>query len=626
MSSSSSESDEENPQAQTCSLPHCDEAAQAGCDQHHFLCNSCFCAYAATQFEAMGAFECERLNNNNIVSARGELPCFRFLMNECDCGSLEKTTIARVLSTDETALEAYESAKRRIIQEEYDEELAGETTESTAQEEEEMTVERLHDICVTVLSQGGYTKCPHCGQHGQKNDACIHMRCPYCLTDYCYCCGRFRSDRGEQNVNTSICKSDGSGCDTPSAYLERHPGWRNFNRSDETRGMGALHEFHRRRMKYFLRQVKQHYGNDLWRELKRQYPHLLENVPTNGRCIKWNEIDNAQPPLFGQTTEYQLEWRRVDFEGRDPEQAEEVPEAARGRFGSDAYTPRPDKVAACLWVTSLITMVVLTTCRMVLDGSEALIFASRISLAVFVGASFTFSALLLVDACSINPSQISRGVVCFGGPNNERPYLSRGGRWYRIRAVYVGCLCIGVALASIFVRQDQSASLFCFGVSLMSFTLLFYAGIGCIANAVKARPEQTPLPRFFVAAMCRFALFAAVFSSGMGIFTTYSDGTLTTMVVTGMVLLFCGLAGVMAESLSACHRDSFVPRGNSTVYYRSVLIVNYVGLFGVALGSLIGFLAQAGIAEIAGFTTFLVSLCILSCGLAAARHAHNARA
>jgi len=244
----------------------------------HALCDECFCGYAGAQFEPTGAFEGERRQNITsggsgagdsadqvVVSERGHLPCYLFLTGECNCASIPATTLARVLSTDERVLDLYDQARRRIIsadEERNRQEAARAQEESEARE---TPVDRLRRVVGEALSRGGRTKCPDCDVHVQKNDACMHMECP-CGTRFCYCCGR-RNGNGQGE-----CPKNGGGCDSQTPFLESYPGWSAFDINGETPGMGALNEFHRLRMMYFLRQVKENCPAEDWEALRRESP------------------------------------------------------------------------------------------------------------------------------------------------------------------------------------------------------------------------------------------------------------------------------------------------------------------------------------------------------------------
>jgi hypothetical protein len=73
----------------------------------------------------------------------------------------------------------------------------------------------------------------------------MHMNCYVCGSAWCYACGQ---PRGHE----SYCR-----CDTSGAYFESLPGWGNFGIGHESRALGALYEFHRRKMAYTLRLVKE---------------------------------------------------------------------------------------------------------------------------------------------------------------------------------------------------------------------------------------------------------------------------------------------------------------------------------------------------------------------------------
>jgi hypothetical protein len=63
-------------------------------------------------------------------------------------------------------------------------------------------------------------------------------------------------------------------------------------------------------MVYFLQRIKQETSKELWHEFKTTYPHMLTGVPTTGRMIRWEELDEpSPPPVFGNTTEHDLLWK-----------------------------------------------------------------------------------------------------------------------------------------------------------------------------------------------------------------------------------------------------------------------------------------------------------------------------
>ena len=88
------------------------------------------------------------------------------------------------------------------------------------------------------------------------------------------------------------------GCDATSIYLQTQPGWSDFARGGESAAAGALIEFHRRRMAYFVGVVKRAIRPDVWGELREAFPDLLHDVLA-GRSIQWDEVDAAEHPKFG---------------------------------------------------------------------------------------------------------------------------------------------------------------------------------------------------------------------------------------------------------------------------------------------------------------------------------------
>lgn len=174
--------------------------------------------------------------------------------------------------------------------------------------EEEQQARREHpaflaQLCVAeALLIGQAIKCPGCKNPKRKDDACMHMDCD-CGVHFCYACGADRypgvvgTGAGYRPENKVSC-----GCDAASIYLQSQPGWSGFARGGESAAAGALMEFHRRRMAYFVGVVKRAIGPNVWGELREAFPDLLQDVLA-GRSIQWDEVDAAEHPKFGTRAE-----------------------------------------------------------------------------------------------------------------------------------------------------------------------------------------------------------------------------------------------------------------------------------------------------------------------------------
>ena len=300
----------------------CGDAASISCGgnpKQHSFCTDCFNSYCRTSFEVGGLFE-KTQTANDRTSNIGELPCPYFSTGECSCHEIPDSVLFS--NMDRRTRVLFKSALGRIAVKRTDGERA-----KALELQNQARLTSLDIILRAVqeaLSLGGRMVCPSCNQQGEKNDACMHITCPSCSTRWCYCCGRPRGHEQQK------CK-----CDVTSAYLERHEGWKYLSIEGESAGYGALHEFHRRRMIYFLQQVKSAVPTNLWASFCQQYPDILMNTPTLGRCILWSEIDADSPPLFffgGTTRLEELKWQQdahtivATLENRDwnyvePEQA-----------------------------------------------------------------------------------------------------------------------------------------------------------------------------------------------------------------------------------------------------------------------------------------------------------------
>ncbi len=190
----------------------------------------------------------------------------------------------------------FETARLRVAQQRED--LAS----GTGRRRDEF--ESLRQKVVDALDMGGAMRCPRCGVRAIKDDACVHMTCA-CTPGYgqwCFLCGKPSGPTAENK-----CPMGEGGCDEPpgGAYLERHEGWATHALPGEPNSAwGAQKEFLRRRQAYLVRLCKeetmqQANGEQLWARLRREHSDLLVDVPTDGRSIDWDALDDADFPLFG---------------------------------------------------------------------------------------------------------------------------------------------------------------------------------------------------------------------------------------------------------------------------------------------------------------------------------------
>jgi hypothetical protein len=171
-----------------------------------------------------------------------------------------------------------------------------------AQAEQEQNT-NLFDLMIRAvqetLSIGASVCCPHCAYRGEKDDACMHIVCENCRVTWCYCCGRRR------RTGTNLCST----CDVDGIFIQAHTGWNIFQvENNESQGYAALHEFHRKRMAYFLRRLVEGVPDLPWADFWNTNGTLLMQVPTQNRSISRDDIANATPPYFPPTAVTDLQW------------------------------------------------------------------------------------------------------------------------------------------------------------------------------------------------------------------------------------------------------------------------------------------------------------------------------
>ena len=289
----------------------------SGSQGTHYLCNECELAYLRTELAPGHAFDGIRhmgVRSTAIVSQPGELPCPLFVNGDCDCASLPFAGLCHALRTNEEIAQLYQTAFRRVVEAQVTRDVRRLTTSATTNDQDNddnptvmaaSSVQAVHRTVMSRLDQASMMRCPDCQYPGLKDHACMHIACqgPACTTRWCYVCGRHRL-RG--NV-----EEDCQGCDAIALYLEDQPGgWNEFALPTEQAGVGARNEFHRRRMTYYIQRVKQETPPGLWASFRAAYPDIFLNVPTVGRSIAWQELDEpSPPPVFGNSIEEDLLWK-----------------------------------------------------------------------------------------------------------------------------------------------------------------------------------------------------------------------------------------------------------------------------------------------------------------------------
>ena len=253
-------------------------------------------------------------------SELGDIPC-PFFGSTCNCAALPQENLLRALVSKkengkETLEKYHESLKQLGAIQEAEREGARRVVEENESKRREVDtmqgkVAQLINCIESTFLRGQTVPCPWCGDGCSKDDACMHVK--HCDKNWCFCCGRpSGNEAGECQRG-----SDGRGCDSISLLIERNPGWGQFHYGLETAGEGALQEFLRRQIMFFLRDLKERTDENVWEQMQFENKNKLQNVVGGNRSILWEEIDDAEYPLFGNNKEVVLTTKRRDLlEGR----------------------------------------------------------------------------------------------------------------------------------------------------------------------------------------------------------------------------------------------------------------------------------------------------------------------
>ena len=528
-----------------CSICDVDDAVIecSGHDTHGF-CRECFQGYAKANFELNAEYERER-NRGGLVSSAGNLPCPHFIQGTCNCTDIPSSMLRRFV--DDDTFDMWRQADVRISMAVIERDQQEAEARREEAEEQRTPLENLRDAVQEALTKGGTVCCPQCKTKGEKDDQCMHIKCESCSTEWCYCCGRPRG-----NHRTPLFCSRESGCDSIGPYLESQPGWDNFAMRDESPGQGALSEFHRLRIAYFLKQLKQSTDEALWAELRAAHPDILSDVPTEGRRVDWDDIDAAEIPTFGETRPVDVRWAEegreilADLEERRREALERQEDL---ELQSNRHTILQRRFAQYLatnvsrsgWIFTTVHFLCIFNllCASIAVQEEVIkvCLASILCLYIIVllsrvvGSAIDWRYLVLVS--QEDERVLPYAEVQFCGSRDEVPYLSSAGRWSKMKWIYLCvlfvCLAFGVFLTIFFqgwshVRCISNYGVCGLGPAVLAFAGMFFGGGTLLMNL--SPPPEASGRRYqtFRTTMYKLILFGAVLVPvGIYLMVGYTD-------------------------------------------------------------------------------------------------------
>jgi hypothetical protein len=497
----------------------------------HDFCQHCFQGYIRSSMGLNGEYQRE-LSRNGIISSPGCLPCPHFLSGGCSCDAIKPSVIRHCVNDE--LFDLWRQADIRVGMARL--ELEQEKTKAHERDIQEQFTEigNLKHSVIEALTRGVTVCCPQCKTKGEKDDKCMHIRCQSCDSEWCYCCGRRRGSNGTRD----ICSRE-HGCDSTSPFLESQPGWENFSLKHENPGEGALHEFHRRRMAYFLKQVKQTTDSSLWAELRTEFPTLLIDTPTAGRKIDWDEIDNAEIPTFGETKPVDVAWSEegreilADLETRRKiilDKQEEIELCCNRNTILQRHFAKTlsTGISMSTWIFILFNILLFTglICAItaipnsLIKGILILILNLYLSLLII---SCTIAAIDWRYSILINERDewaLPYAEIQFCGSRAEVPYLSRKGRWREYRILYLSLLTFSVAFGLSLTLCDHIIfpatynkvyGLSGLGPALLAFAAMIF-GLGTIIINISPPPDVAAYRySFYRGIITRFFICGGVF-------------------------------------------------------------------------------------------------------------------
>jgi hypothetical protein len=465
-------------------------------------------------------------------------------------------------------------------------------------------VDQIYHRVTDALSRGYQMSCPSCRQQGTKDSECMHIHCPTCGSDWCYCCGRFRLESGPV---ADRCR----GCDSTAIYIERQPGWGSFALlgTGEDPKTGALWEFHKRVQTYYVRHIKEETPIDQWGRFVQAYPRTLVNTPTFGRHIMWDDLDSASPPVFGNSVENDLLWKLQNTQQQQQQQQQQrgpptpPPLEEIGSFWEVFETTKGKT-----WFGALLFTVLFLILKWTISSSGLSILAdTAVTATSFVGATYVLLWFTKFFAANPNhPIRQSLPEAFFLGKQNQPPFLSPNGRFRSSRQMHVYFWIGSIALGSLFICiSNELGSI---PVLIIMGTTILTLGLVCSALEITIG-NVSPPPDLENEPQCgiywSFALLSAIFvlclAVGAGLMTYESYSKVRTI---GVFLLSAGIGALAAEYVPRLFRRQdtiWMPLGPAT-RKRS-----YTIFLSVTIGSSLCWLGTLG-AMVAG-------ILVLVCGV-----------
>ncbi|CAE7544707.1 CUL9 [Symbiodinium pilosum] len=136
-----------------------------------------------------------------------------------------------------------------------------------------------------ALVEALHRRCPGCLVPTERTDACCHMTCSHCRTEFSWVCG----------MEYALCRREHS-CLNGAIYLHSMPKLVELLAS---RGLPATDQngsdiFLELRCIYLLSQVRHDVGEQTWNRTRVEHPELLTDVIRSSWSIPWNEIGNVK--------------------------------------------------------------------------------------------------------------------------------------------------------------------------------------------------------------------------------------------------------------------------------------------------------------------------------------------